>query len=109
MATLKIAEILATSPVDPERHLDPERVERYRRSVDDLAPVVVFDTDDGLLLADGYHRIAAALKEGRETVEADVRSGSSHEALLYAAAVGAARRGLSPDEIKEHILGQQRD
>jgi ParB-like chromosome segregation protein Spo0J len=65
-------------------------------------------TDDGLFLADGYHRIAAALKEGRETVEAEVRSGSSHDALLYAAAVGAAQQGLSPDEVKEHILRQQR-
>jgi ParB-like chromosome segregation protein Spo0J len=107
MTRLKIAEIRAASPVDPERHLDAERVEHYRRSIDDLAPVAVFDTDDGLLLADGYHRVAAALKEGRETVEAEVRAGSRHDALVYAAAVGAAQRGLSPDEVKEHILRQQ--
>jgi ParB-like chromosome segregation protein Spo0J len=107
MTRLKIAENVASSPVDPERHLDRERVDHYRRSIDDLAPVVVFETDDGLLLADGYHRIAAAQREGRETVEADLRVGSRHDALAYAASVGAVQRGMSPDEVKKHILKQQ--
>jgi ParB-like chromosome segregation protein Spo0J len=104
MARLKIADILATSPVDPERHLDTERVEHYRRSIDSFAPVVVFDTEEGLLLADGYHRVAAALKEGRKTVEAEVRRGSRHDALEYAAGIGAARRHVSLDEAKRHIM-----
>jgi ParB-like chromosome segregation protein Spo0J len=106
MTRLKIAEHLASPPVDPESHLDPERVEHYRRSIDAIPPVVVFETDEGLLLADGYHRVAAALQEGRDTVEAEVRSGSRHDALNYAVAVGAAQRGLSEDEVREHILRQ---
>ena len=104
MARLKIVDILASSPVDPEGHLDPERVERYRRSIDRLAPVVVFETEDGLLLADGYHRIAAAVREGQATIEAEVRKGTRKEALEYAAAAGACQRGLSPDEVKDHIV-----
>jgi hypothetical protein len=104
MTKLKIANILATSPIDPERHLDSERVEHYRRSIDAPAPVVVFETEEGLLLADGYHRIAAALKDGRTTIEADVRRGSRHDALEYAAAVGAAQRGMSSDEVRKHVL-----
>ncbi len=104
MARLKIVDILASSPVDPEGHLDPERVERYRRSIDRLAPVVVFETEDGLLLADGYHRIAAAVREGRATIETEVRKGSRKEALEYAAAVGARQRGLSSEDVKEHII-----
>jgi ParB-like chromosome segregation protein Spo0J len=107
MITLKIADILANSPVDPERRLDAERVEHYQRSIDHLAPVVVFATEEGLLLADGYHRLAAARKEGRETIEAEVRTGSRHDALEYAMAVGAAQRGLSPDEARQHILRRQ--
>ena len=104
MTRLKIAELLASSPVDPESHLDLERVEHYRRAIDAVTPVVVFSTDEGLLLADGYHRVAAALREGHDTVEAEVRSGSRHDALNCAAAVAAAQRGLSEDEVKEHIL-----
>ena len=104
MARLKIVDILATSPVDPEGHLDPERVEGYRRSIDLLDPVVVFETEDGLLLADGYHRIAAAMREGRTTIEAEVRRGSRREALEYAAAAGARQRGLSPEEVMDHVV-----
>src|SRR5205814_8386276 len=92
------------SRVDLEDHRDPARVERYRRSADRLAPVGVCETGDGLLLADGYHRIAAALREGRATAETEVRKGSRKEALEYAAAVGARQRGLSPEEAKDHIV-----
>ncbi len=106
MARLKIVDILATSPVDPEGHLDPERIEWYRRSIDRMAPIVVFETADGLLLADGYHRIAAAVREGRTTIEAEVRKGSRREALEYAAAAGARQRGLSPEKVRDHIVGK---
>jgi len=104
MVRLKIVDILETSPVDPEGHLDPERVEGYRRSIDLLDPVVVFETEDGLLLADGYHRIAAAVREGRATIEGEVRKGSRTEALAYAAAAGARQRGLSLEEVKDHVV-----
>jgi ParB-like chromosome segregation protein Spo0J len=104
MTRLKIADILRTSLVDPGRHLDLQRVEQYRRSIDRLAPVVAFKTEEGLLLADGYHRVAAALREGRDTVEAEVRTGSRRDALQYAADVGAGQRGISPDEAENRIM-----
>jgi hypothetical protein len=96
MMRLRIADLLANAPVDPEAHLDTARVERYARMLDALPPVVVFDTPEGLLLTDGYHRVAAARRRGLETVEAEVRSGSRHDALRYAARVGAAQHGISP-------------
>jgi hypothetical protein len=52
---LSVAKLLANAPIDPEAHLDAARVERYA-----LLPAVVFDTPEGLLLADGYHRLVAA-------------------------------------------------
>jgi ParB-like chromosome segregation protein Spo0J len=103
MTRLRIADLVAA--VDDDRpHLDPQRVEEYRRSVDRQRPVVVFETEDGFLLADGHHRIAAAVAEGRDTVEADVRHGSRHDALAYAVAVGASQRGLSLKTVKRHVL-----
>jgi hypothetical protein len=36
--------------------------------------VVVFETDEGLLLVDGYHRVAAARARGEVTVDAEIRS-----------------------------------
>jgi hypothetical protein len=103
MPRLKIAALLANAPTDPEAHLDPAQVERYALMLDDLPAVVVFDTPEGPLLADGHHRLAAARRLGRETVEAEVRASSRHEALRYAVEVGGAQRGISPEEAASHI------
>ncbi len=64
MTRLAIADILVTASVDAQGHLDPARVDFYRRTIDRFPPVVVFDTENGLLLVDGYHRVAAALRRG---------------------------------------------
>jgi hypothetical protein len=106
MTRLRISEILTA--LGGQDHLDSQRIERYRRTLDRLPPVVVFDTDEGLLLSDGYHRLAAASAEGQETIEADVRQGSRQDALEYAVAVGAVQRGMSPEEVKKHVLERHR-
>jgi ParB-like chromosome segregation protein Spo0J len=103
MTRLRIADLLANSPVDPQVHLDAERVARYAEDLDTLPPIVVFSTEGGLLVADGYHRLAAARLRGKETVEAEIRHGTRHDALRYAAAVGAAQHGITADEAMEHI------
>jgi hypothetical protein len=111
MTRLKVADILATLSADQLQHLDPRQVERYRRSIDHLPPIVVFETEEGPLLADGHHRLAAAVAEGEDTIEVDTRSGTRQDALAYAVAVGAAQRGLPPEEVRKHLLkryGQSR-
>jgi len=108
MAQLRITDLLANAPVDPEAHLDPARVEHYSQMLDAMPPVVVFDTPEGLLLADGYHRVAAARRCGLKSVEAEVRKGSRHDALQYATKVGAAQRGISGEESASHIRRRSR-
>jgi len=66
--------------------------------------VVIFDTPEGMLRVDGYHRLAAVRRCGLETVEAEVRSGSRHDALQYAARVVAAQRGISPEEVASYSV-----
>lgn len=97
MARLRIAELLANAPIDPEAHLDAARVERYARTLDALPPVVVVDTPEGLLLDDGYHRVAASRRLGLEEVEAEVRTGTRRDALqqIGLALVGAAGARLA--------------
>jgi ParB-like chromosome segregation protein Spo0J len=99
---VSIAELLVSPLVDPTAHLDATRVQGYVES-SDHPPVVVFDTSEGLLLADGYHRVAAARLRGEETVDAELRAGSRGDALRYAAATGAAQRGIGVDEALAHI------
>jgi hypothetical protein len=103
MTVLRIDDLLANAPVDPEAHLEAARVESYAKMLDALPPVVVFDTPEGMLVADGYHRVAAARHRGWETVEAEVRRGSRREALQYAARVGGAQRGISGEEAASYI------
>lgn len=97
MPALRIADLLANPLVDPSAHLEAEQVERHARDPVTSSPVVVFETEAGRLLADGYHRVAAAQQRGAETVEAELRKGSLEEALRYAAEVGARQRGISVD------------
>jgi ParB-like chromosome segregation protein Spo0J len=100
---LRIADLLTNTPINPEAHLDAARVEQYAEILDALPPVVVFDTGEGLLLVDGYHRVAAARRRGLETVEAEVCLGSRQDALRYAATVGAVQRGISPEDAASYI------
>src|SRR5512133_790720 len=95
MVELRIEDVLASRLVDPGAHLDPERVQHYVRKGTDVPPVVFFDTEDGLLLVDGYHRVAAAKARDAATIAADVHHGSRAEALEYAATLAAAGRGIS--------------
>jgi ParB-like nuclease domain len=68
--------------INPEAHLDRERVAHYVAQVPDaIDPVVVFGTPEGLLLADGYHRLAAARRRGATTVNAEIRLGTRPDAF----------------------------
>lgn len=56
-------------------------------------PVVVYQDAEKYYLADGYHRVAAALKLEQNTITAKVHVGNRRDAMLYA--VGAnANHGL---------------
>jgi ParB-like nuclease domain len=100
---LDIAE-LAQAPIEGNRaHLDGDRVGYYLTHLDQAPPVVVFDTGDELLLADGYHRVAAAQQLGRGAIRARVRSGTRQDALAFAVGLGMAQRGLTADEVREAI------
>ena len=85
VARLDIAELLANAPVEPHAYLGAERAARFAATPTPLRPVMVFETERGLLLADGYHRVAAARLRGERTIEAEVRLGSWDDALRYVA------------------------
>jgi hypothetical protein len=70
--------------------LDEFTVERYTESWGQMPPVTVFEVEGRWLLADGFHRHAAAVQLGRRTVPADVRPGTFADALDHAATVNLA-------------------
>ena len=79
------------------------RVEMSEQTIADYAeemstgtvfpPVIVYYNGDAYWLADGFHRVEAARKIGREIIEAEIREGSDRDAILHG--IGAnARHGL---------------
>lgn len=104
MEHLPLEELLSARLVDPRRHLDAERVRRFARVLDELPPVTVFRlADETLLLTDGYHRVAAAQQAGRTTIRADVRAGTTTDALRFAVELAVRERGTSSEEARASI------
>jgi ParB-like chromosome segregation protein Spo0J len=79
------------------------RVEMHPQTIADYAadmlngavfpPVVVYHDGEDHWLADGFHRVEAARKIGLEEIEAEIREGTSRDAVLHG--IGAnATHGL---------------
>ncbi|MEZ2389325.1 ParB/RepB/Spo0J family partition protein [bacterium RCC_150] len=106
---LRISALSRESIERSQPHLNPDRVSYYREHADEITPLVVFDVDGVLLLADGHHRIAAAQQLGWTTVKAEIRKGQQSDALRFAVEHGKQQRGLSEQQIMDAIArrGQQ--
>jgi uncharacterized protein (DUF1015 family) len=100
---LPIVDLVQDSLERSRKHLDPDQVSYYVAHLDESAPVVVFNVNGLLLLADGHHRVAAAVELGRSTVKADVREGQRSDALQFAVEHGQRQRGLTKEQILEAI------
>src|SRR4051812_47561116 len=101
---IKLADLVVDPSIDIRAHLDEATIARYEESFDELPPVVAFRTSDGLLLADGFHRVSAAERLGRASIDAEVKKGSRNDALEHAA-IANVRHGqpLSTDERREAV------
>jgi Holliday junction resolvasome RuvABC endonuclease subunit len=55
-----------------------------------LPPVIVFFDGSAYLLADGFHRVEAAILAGFKEVEVDLKTGSHRDAVLYAVGANTA-------------------
>ena len=105
LVDIPIKTLLESSLVNPTRQLDVARVQHYATMLDELPPVTVFRLDDepAWLLADGYHRLAAAQRAGRSTLRAEVRVGTKADALRFAIDLAVRERGISEDEARAAI------
>ncbi|MBT3269420.1 hypothetical protein HN371_19915 [Candidatus Poribacteria bacterium] len=67
--------------------------EEAMKAGDEFPPIVVFHDGETYWCADGWHRVHAAMKAKKETIEADIYEGGKEDALLHS--VGAnATHGL---------------
>lgn len=81
MKTILLDSIIVDQTIDVRAKLNSATVKQYAERLDELPPVVLF----GKLLADGFHRVAAAKRLGRESIKAEVKQGGREDAMVYAA------------------------
>ncbi len=67
--------------------LDDFTVERYADSWERLPPITVYNVDERLLVADGFHRHAAAVMLGKRTIRAEIIDGTFTDALDFVSSV----------------------
>jgi ParB-like chromosome segregation protein Spo0J len=67
--------------------LDDFTVERYADSWDRLPPITVYEIDGKWLVADGFHRHAAAVMLGKRTIAAEIRVGTFTDALDFVSSI----------------------
>ena len=89
---MKIREIpLDDLVLDPNLNLrdrlDDFTVERYADSWDRLPPITVYSIEGRLLVADGFHRHAAAVMLGKRTIRAEIIEGTFTDALDFVSSV----------------------
>ncbi len=66
--------------------MKPDVVREYADDMaagEPLPPVIVYHDGTDYWLGDGFHRVEAARKLGRETIEAEVREGDERQAILH--------------------------
>jgi len=104
MAKVNLLELKADPAIHIRQKTDEETIERYMDTFEELPPIVVFDTPEGLLLADGFHRWAAAMRLGLSGIEAVIKGGDRNDALEYAVTANIAHgKPLTRDEYKDAV------
>lgn len=96
MSYLEISLIRSDRATQPRAHLNQKLIGEYAEAMTTgvkFPPVTVFYDDINYWLADGFHRLEAALKTGASSIAVDIRQGTYRDAVLYS--VGAnAKHGL---------------
>ncbi|MCW4048554.1 MAG: DNA methyltransferase [Candidatus Bathyarchaeota archaeon] len=102
-----IAEIIGKSDFNMREELDKELVVQYKENLSiivDENPIKIYDTPSGLILYDGFHRLAAARQLNWTEIKAIVKKGSVQDAYT-AACLANLNHGkpLSREERKKAI------
>src|SRR3954466_14430747 len=80
---LPLEELVLDPNLNLRDRLDEFTVERYADSWERLPPITVYEIRGRFLVADGFHRHAAAVLLGLETIQAEVRKGTMTDALDF--------------------------
>lgn len=101
---LSLANIVIDDTTDIRESMNEATIQEYMDILDRLPPVTVFDTDEGYVLADGFHRATAAERLGLKEIDVEVRAGTRTDAEEFAAYANATSGlKLTPEERRAGI------
>lgn len=95
MSEIELGQIRTDGGTQPRAHIYDETVVEYAEAMKPkpFPPVVLYFDGQDYWLADGFHRVQAAMQIGRKRIDADIRQGTQRDAVLHS--VGAnAEHGL---------------
>jgi hypothetical protein len=109
MKKLNILNIRIDGGTQARLQLNQDVVKDYAEAMREGAvfpPVIVYHDGSDYWLADGFHRYFAVKANATTTIEADVRTGTQRDAILFSfSANDPTKRGLSPtaDDLRNMI------
>ena len=89
---LNVKDIRTDGGTQPRAELDELVIEEYAYewlNGSKFPPVVTFYDGAEYWLADGFHRLAAAIRAGFTEIDSDIKQGERREAVLYSCGVNA--------------------
>jgi uncharacterized small protein (DUF1192 family) len=93
LMTIEINRITIDEAVQPREKLNDDVCDEYSKDMMErgveFPPVEVFFDGEDYILADGFHRLEAAKRSGRDTIKVTVHQGTRREAILRSAGVNA--------------------
>jgi len=92
MKTVNIKNIITDAGTQSRAKISEETVTEYAEAMKagaEFPPVTLFDDGVEYYLADGFHRFLATERLGKTSIQADVRTGTLRDAILYS--LGANR------------------
>jgi hypothetical protein len=103
MKKIKLDQVVVDGGTQTRAKLNEDTIAEYAEGMTEgvkFPPVVVFGDGNEYLLADGFHRVMAAERNGWREIEADVRKGSKQDAIKYSlgANVGHGLRRTNADK-----------
>lgn len=93
---IRLNQLVTDAGTQMRERISAEQVEEYKQAMmdgDEFPKLVVFNDNGRLILADGFHRLAAMLAKGQEWADVDLREGTVRDAILFALKANA-KRGL---------------
>jgi len=104
MEYIKLKDLVQHRDLQVREALDEDRIKFLATVFEGWDPLIAYNVDGKLYLADGYHRYAAARYAGLQEIPIEIREGTFRDALECTLTVNASSR-IKPLTLRERTHG----